>query len=110
MLEDEAGSLEVTALDDIEHFDDVGVVEGFQEMVLSFDFDGLDRQQHLDGDFLFVFLVSTLEDVGVFASSNLMGDGVLFQLSAFKKRYPQGRSMASYKMAFTSSRFRFTDV
>lgn len=42
VLEDEAGSFEVAALDDIEHFDDVGVVEGLQEMVLSFDFNGLD--------------------------------------------------------------------
>jgi hypothetical protein len=43
-LGDEGGGLEVAALDHIHQFDYVGVVQSFEEVVLSLDLRGLDRQ------------------------------------------------------------------
>ena len=95
VLKDKTGCLEVTAFDDVVQFNDVGVVESFEKMVLSFDFCGLNGKQYLNGDFLFVFLIATLEHVGIPASANLVGNGVLFELSALDECYPQGKSMSS---------------
>lgn len=41
-------------------------------MVLSFDFDGFNGKQYLDGYLLFVFLVATLKHVRVSATTNFV--------------------------------------
>jgi hypothetical protein len=95
MFQDVAGGSQVRTLDDIQYFDDIWVIKLFEDVILSFDFGGLDGHKHFDHNFLFCFYVFALEDMGVLAATNLMGDGIILQFAALMKGYPQGSSMAS---------------
>ena len=81
VLGDQAGRPEVAALDDVEHLDDVGMVEAAEEVELPLDFGGLDGEEHLNCYFFLVLLVPALEDVGVPPPSYFVGDCVLLCLS-----------------------------
>lgn len=81
VLKDVAGGPEVCALDDIEYFDDIGMIKLFEDVVLSFDFGGLDGRKHFDGHLLFCFYVLALEDVRVPATAHLMRNCIVLQLA-----------------------------
>jgi hypothetical protein len=81
MFQHVAGGPEIGALDDIEYLDDIGVVELFEDVVLSLDFGGFDGHQHFDDYFLLGFYVSALEDVGVLAPADLVGDGIVLEFA-----------------------------
>ena len=95
MFQDVAGSSQVGTLDNIQYFNDIGVIKLLQDVVLSFDFGRLDRHKHLDHHFLFSFNVLPLEDMRVLAATDLMRDCIILQFAALVKEYPQGSSMAS---------------
>ena len=81
VLSDQAGRSEVAALDDVEHLDDVGMVEAAEEVELPLDFGGFDGEEHLDCYFFLVLLVPALEDVGVPSPSYFVGNYILLCLS-----------------------------
>lgn len=68
-LEHEAGCPLVGALHDVEHFDDVGVIDRLENVVLSFYFIFADGEEDLDGYSFAGFGVGALEHVGVPPSS-----------------------------------------
>ena len=81
VLKDEAGSPQMSALHDVNDFYYVWMVEKFEEVVLTFDFGGLDGHQHFDDYFFLGVGVFALEDVGVSASADFMRYCVILLLA-----------------------------
>ena len=81
MFSDKTSCPQVAAFDYILQLEEVRVLESLQEMVLSFDLNGLHRQEHLNGNFLLRLLVASLEDMSILAPSDFMRYGILFLLT-----------------------------
>lgn len=81
VFEDEAGCPEVGALDDIKNIDDIWMFEALQDVILSLYFAGLHGKEYFDCNFFLGFGVLSLEYMWIFATSNLMRNGVALELS-----------------------------
>lgn len=71
------------------------MLQYLEEIVLSLYSYRINWQQYLYGYFFFVFGVSALEDMGIPASSDFMGDGVLLRLTNCMEEYPQSSPIFS---------------
>lgn len=83
------------ALDNINEFNNIGMLQCLEKMILPLDFYWFDRHEHFNGYFLFIFDVTPLENMWVPTSSDFMRDSVLLEFSWLGKKYPQGSSILS---------------
>lgn len=95
ILKDKAGGLEVWALNDIDHFADVGMVETAKDMVLSFDFIFADRYEHFDGHSLASAFLGPLKDMRIFSTSQFGMHHIVFHVAEYGTEYPHLTSSVS---------------
>ena len=81
VLQDQTCSSQMRTFDNIQKFNHIGVVELFQDMILSLNLWWFDWYEHLDNNFFLCFYVSALEDVRIPAAAKLVRDCIVFQLA-----------------------------
>lgn len=84
VLQDKACGSKVRTANNVEHLDDIGVVELTQNLILPLNFGGFDGEEHFDDHALFGLDAAAFKNMRVATAADLVREGIVLQLSPWQ--------------------------